>query len=353
MPIEFRCSQCNQLLRVPENSAGKNARCPKCASLMQVPAASALEAVAASATAEPVPHHASSSPPPHDPPPPAGKPSDDPFAFLSQPPSKPLPAASDPFGAKPSSAASASPFGPSPAAAPSMNPYATPSLAAGGYAPGMSYGPRGGLPWENSRQSLKAWWATATMVMGSPTRAFTQMRQQGGLGVPISYMIWSFAIPLIIALAIGVPSISLLVILTAGNDLLPALGVVLGITLAVIVGATMYILLISTVGMFISAGIHHLMLMIVGGAQRGFEATFRTTCFAQGSLAWLILIPYLGPMIMSPWMIVILILGLAQAHEISVGKSALAVFLPMIVVFGLFLLLLVVMIGLGAVGAIS
>src|SRR5436190_5867596 len=37
MAIEFRCSQCNQLLRVPEEAAGKNARCPKCQALMTVP----------------------------------------------------------------------------------------------------------------------------------------------------------------------------------------------------------------------------------------------------------------------------------------------------------------------------
>jgi phage FluMu protein Com len=40
MTIEFRCSQCNQLLRVPETAAGKNARCPKCQSLMTVPGTS-------------------------------------------------------------------------------------------------------------------------------------------------------------------------------------------------------------------------------------------------------------------------------------------------------------------------
>src|SRR5690348_12816458 len=43
MTIEFRCSQCNQLLRVPETAAGKNARCPKCQALMLVPAHSSSE----------------------------------------------------------------------------------------------------------------------------------------------------------------------------------------------------------------------------------------------------------------------------------------------------------------------
>src|SRR5690242_15410121 len=38
MTIEFHCSQCNQLLRVPETAIGKQARCPECQALMVVPA---------------------------------------------------------------------------------------------------------------------------------------------------------------------------------------------------------------------------------------------------------------------------------------------------------------------------
>lgn len=42
MSIEFRCPNCKQRLRVPDESRGKNARCVKCQSLMQVPAASRI-----------------------------------------------------------------------------------------------------------------------------------------------------------------------------------------------------------------------------------------------------------------------------------------------------------------------
>src|SRR6476660_4516160 len=41
MPLEFRCTQCGQLLRVPDTAAGKQARCPKCQALMAVPFAAA------------------------------------------------------------------------------------------------------------------------------------------------------------------------------------------------------------------------------------------------------------------------------------------------------------------------
>ena len=38
MPIEFSCHQCSATLRVPEEHAGKKARCPGCSSVLDVPA---------------------------------------------------------------------------------------------------------------------------------------------------------------------------------------------------------------------------------------------------------------------------------------------------------------------------
>lgn len=37
MPLEFHCPDCKQLLRVPDGSAGKNARCPQCSGIIAVP----------------------------------------------------------------------------------------------------------------------------------------------------------------------------------------------------------------------------------------------------------------------------------------------------------------------------
>jgi len=37
MPIEFRCTQCGKLLRTPDETAGKQARCPECGTTVPVP----------------------------------------------------------------------------------------------------------------------------------------------------------------------------------------------------------------------------------------------------------------------------------------------------------------------------
>ena len=40
MPIEFDCTQCGQRLRTPDDTAGKQARCPGCNSLVPIPSQS-------------------------------------------------------------------------------------------------------------------------------------------------------------------------------------------------------------------------------------------------------------------------------------------------------------------------
>jgi len=37
MAIEFRCTQCNKLLRASDEAAGKQAKCPECGAVMPVP----------------------------------------------------------------------------------------------------------------------------------------------------------------------------------------------------------------------------------------------------------------------------------------------------------------------------
>lgn len=37
MAIEFRCTECDKLLRTPDDTAGKQAKCPECGAIMQIP----------------------------------------------------------------------------------------------------------------------------------------------------------------------------------------------------------------------------------------------------------------------------------------------------------------------------
>ena len=99
-------------------------------------------------------------------------------------------------------------------------------------------------------------------------------------------------------------------------------------------GYILFVPVIVIVGMFIGSGILHLCLMIVGGAKKPFETTFRVVCFSSGSTYLLSMIPFCGGMIAGVWNIVLECIGLARAHEIDTGKAVLAVLLPLIVCCG-------------------
>lgn len=73
MPIEFRCSSCNKLLRVPDGSEGKKAQCPDCQAILEIPVV-ATEAPTSS------PFGAAPGPTGFDPPPASDNPFESPRA---------------------------------------------------------------------------------------------------------------------------------------------------------------------------------------------------------------------------------------------------------------------------------
>ena len=89
-------------------------------------------------------------------------------------------------------------------------------------------------------------------------------------------------------------------------------------------------LLTSAIQILFTAVVIHFFLMIVGGAKRGFEATFKVVSFSAIS-GFLLVIPSVGSMVAFVWQAVLMIVGCAAVHGISTGRSAAAVLLPMFV----------------------
>jgi hypothetical protein len=85
------------------------------------------------------------------------------------------------------------------------------------------------------------------------------------------------------------------------------------------------------IGVFVAAGILHLVLLLLGGARRDFEATFRVVSFAQAT-GILFLVPFCGQFVGGLWTLVLYVLGLAEAHQIGHGKATAAVLLPIVLV---------------------
>lgn len=186
-------------------------------------------------------------------------------------------------------------------------------------------------PWEDQAQPLwDRWWATTKAVFTAPTEFFTRMRPEGGLGAPLAYGVIGASIGAIIAQIFSM--VFNLGILGLGSMAAKHNSEAMGVQAAgsVIGGicSIFFIPIIVAVGLFIGSGITHLLLMLVGGAQKGYETTFRVNSYVNGALGLLAAIPICGGMVYPIWGIVLQIIGLSKAHDIPTTKAALAVLLP-------------------------
>jgi len=189
---------------------------------------------------------------------------------------------------------------------------------------------RTGLPWDRRQELgfLKAFIDTLQLVLMKPAEAFALMKTEGGLGEPIIYALVGGSAGFIVYFLFSV-FLSSLGIMSDRDALAGMMGLGVGTILIVILMP-----LFLGLGLFIGAGILHLCLMLLGGATRSFEATFRVVCFAVGSAYPLMIVPFCGGAIAGIWCTVLECIGLARAHNTSTGKAVLAVFLPLIVCCG-------------------
>jgi hypothetical protein len=211
-----------------------------------------------------------------------------------------------------------------------LNPYSSPaatSYSQPAYQPRQIHdGNRRGLAWEND-PSMDSFSDTVNEVLGSPQEAFRKMRRSGGIGNPMGFFIIGGVIGQIASAIYS--TIIQAIILASNGGVFPWEALIIYGAFQLI-GGIIGVVIAGVVGMFISAAIGHLCLMMVGGANAGYEATYRVLCFGAGSVAVLNAIPIVGPLIGIFMTFVVLIHGYTHAHEIPGGKAAMAVFLPLI-----------------------
>jgi hypothetical protein len=221
-------------------------------------------------------------------------------------------------------------------------PAATPLAVAG--IPAASAG--AGLPWERRAELgfVKAWFDTVSLLITKPSDAFTMMRPEGGLMDPLLFgLIGGCAGSIVSILFQGlfqsIPGFA------SRNDALDMFG--LGPWALIIIYAVLSPLLVL-LGLFLGGGVLHLCLMLVGGANRSFETTFRVVCFSSGAANLFSMIPMCGGIIAAVYNIVLECIGLTRAHQTTTGKAVLAIFLPLIICCGVVVLLGIVLGGFGA-----
>jgi len=214
--------------------------------------------------------------------------------------------------------------------------------------------PAQAFPWEQraERGFLAALLETIRMVLLEPTKAFQAMPKVGGLGAPLFFFV-------LCATVGGVAGLVYQMVLTAVN---PQAGspeqrmVAEALASTAALGGTIMVLpFVFAALAFVSAALTHLALMIVGGAKKSFEATFRVVCYAGGATAVLQLLPVCGALAAWVWNILATVTGLSEVHGISKGRALAAVLLPTVVCCALMIgaAMFVVALAGGAIGAIE
>jgi hypothetical protein len=195
---------------------------------------------------------------------------------------------------------------------------------------------RPAIPWdERDRIGLvSALVETTREVLARPTAFFRAMPVTGGLGSPLLYAVVVGWIGLVAsafyqAIFRSVVGSGLGAFGSERPEIVALLGFVEG--WAGFVAQAVFGGVFVVIGVFLAAGILHVMLLILGGARRDFEATFRVVSFSQAT-SLLFLVPFCGQLVAGIWTLVLYVLGLAEAHQIGHGKAAVAVLLPILLV---------------------
>lgn len=102
--------------------------------------------------------------------------------------------------------------------------------------------------------------------------------------------------------------------------------------------------------LFLGAAAIHLCLLLTGAGKKGFPVTFRIMAYSSGATSLFSLIPILGMFAGFVWFVVILVIGVREAHGNTLARSLFAVFLPFFLCCAFFALVIAVAVFFGVLG---
>ena len=188
-------------------------------------------------------------------------------------------------------------------------------------------------PWEQRDRLglVSALVETTQQVLTRPTEFFRAMPVTGGLGGPLFYAVivgyaglLASAVYGAIFQAVAGPRFFDMPHRGELDRFLPYVQGGMGLVFQIVLGP-----LLVAIGAFVSSAILHVLLLLFGGAPRGFEATFRVRCYAEAASVFR-LIPFCGTAIFVIYILVVTIVGLSEAHGIGKGRAAAAVLVPLL-----------------------
>jgi hypothetical protein len=163
---------------------------------------------------------------------------------------------------------------------------------------------------------------TIGLAFSNPTRLYSDMPTDD-IGLPVAYGVITGTIATVLGLLWQIFFGGLATIAEGAGA--GELAISTGILVVLMVFSPALVL----VGMFISAGIYHLMLLLLGDGSRGFGVTLRAV--AYGSTPNLLgIVPLCGGLVGGLWTLVLIIMGAYYGHRTEGWRAILAYFLPLI-----------------------
>jgi len=203
------------------------------------------------------------------------------------------------------------------------------------------------IVWEDASSSMSFYnkfMATVKEVMFSPSTFFDSMPLKGGYGKPILFAMICMGLG---SIGIAILQVGMLVLgaSSGGRSLNPGFLIVMGFMYVIVMLVSIPMSVVMAV--FVGGGIYHGCLKLFGGGEKGYEATVRVLCYATAPYI-LGLIPLCGMYIGAFWQMGLQIYGAKRAHDMTLGRVLMAVFVPFFVVMiivAIFVLAVIALVG--------
>lgn len=105
------------------------------------------------------------------------------------------------------------------------------------------------------------------------------------------------------------------------------------------------VILVIAVGL--AAGVTHLMLLLLRGAGKRVDTTIRVFCYAYSPMIFGV-VPVVGTVVGTVWMLGLGIIGLREAHGTTTWRAGMAVMLPFLLLVGTAVLAFMALVAAGA-----
>ncbi len=108
---------------------------------------------------------------------------------------------------------------------------------------------------------------------------------------------------------------------------------------------------LAMIGLAIGSLVLHLLVLLFADRRKGIGTTARVFCYSWGPGVFA-LFPVLGPPVGFVWSVVLMVIGVREAHETTSGRAAAIVLTPLIALFLLLVFLATLLVMLGLTGEV-